>query len=174
VIAPVLLVIQLIIMALLWWRFEPLIWTLVNFINQSIGSDGPGTLGALNPIHAAEHRSFRQQFSLHLLIFAAAWLQVLKLRAQRADYDARIVVAGGLALTLLALMFLVAPFRIMLHNEAERVSLGSQRCYLVVQRDPDALLFCPTQPPPWSRVVRADDPQLKRERIRENMFKEVE
>jgi hypothetical protein len=64
----------------------------------------------------------------------------------------------------------------MLHNEAERVSLGSQRCYLVAQRDPEALLFCPTQPPPWSRVVRVDDPQLKRDgdRVRENMFKEVE
>jgi serine/threonine protein kinase len=176
VIAPVLLVIQLVMMALLWRRFEPLIWTLVNFINQSIGADGPATLGALNPIHEGQHRSFRQQFSLHLLIFTAAWLQVLKLRAQRADYEARIVVAGGLALTLLAMMFLVAPFRIMLHNEAERVSLGSQRCYLVAQRDSEALLFCPTQPPPWSRVVRVDDPQLKRDRdrVRENMFKEVE
>ena len=89
----------------------------MSFINQSIGANGPETLGALNPINAALHRSFRQQFSLHLLIFTAAWLQVLRLRAQRADYEARIVVAGGLALTLLALLFLVAPFRIMRHNE---------------------------------------------------------
>ena len=174
VIAPVLLVVQLIMMALLWRWFEPLIWTLVSFINQSFGANGPETLGALNPNNLALHRSFRQQFSLHLLIFTAAWLQVLRLRAQRADYEARIVVAGGLALTLLALLFLVAPFRIMLHNEAERVALGSERCYLVGQRGNDGLVFCPAQPPPWSRIVRLDDPQLKRDGTRENMFKEVE
>ena len=126
------------------------------------------------PNNLALHRSFRQQFSLHLLIFTAAWLQVLRLRAQRADYEARIVVAAGLALTLLALLFLVAPFRIMRHNEAERVAIGSQRCYLVGQRGNDGLVFCPVQPPPWSRIVRLDDPQLKRDGTRENMFKEVE
>ena len=118
---------------------EPLIWTLVSFINQSIGSNGPDTLGALNPNNLALHRSFRQQFSLHLLIFTAAWLQVLRLRAQRSDFEARIVVAAGLALTLLALLFLVAPFRIMRHNEAERVALGSERRYLVGQRGNDGL-----------------------------------
>lgn len=176
VIAPVILVVQMVTLTLLWWRFEPLFWTLVSFINQRIVSDGPATLGALNPRHALEHRSFRIQFSFHLLIFTAAWLQVLKLRAQRADYEARIVVAGGLALTLLGLMLLAAPYRIMLHNEEERVMLGSQPCYLVGQRDGDGLLFCPTQPPPWSRVVRLTDPQLKRDggSPRESIFKEVE
>jgi hypothetical protein len=108
------------------------------------------------------------------LIFVAAWLQVLKVRAQRADYEARIVVSGGLALTLLGLMLLVAPYRIMLHNEAERVSLGSEHCYLVGQRGADALLFCPNQRPPRSRVVRLDDAQLRRDGTRENVFKEVE
>ena len=171
VIAPVILIVQLMMLRLLWWRFEPLIETLLSFIN---GTTLVATLGAFNPVHGAEHRSFRQLFSLHLLIFVAVWLQVLKLRARRADYEARIVVAGGIALTLLGLMLLAAPFRIMLHNDAERVALGSQRCYLVGQRRDDALLFCPNQRPPWSRIVRLDDPQLKRDGIRENMFKEVE
>ncbi len=175
VIAPVILVVQMVTLTLLWWRFEPLFWTLVSFINQRIVSDGPATLAALNPSHALEHRSFRMQFSFHLLIFTAAWLQVLKLRAQRADYEARIVVAGGLALTLLGLLLLAAPYRILLHNEEERVTLGSQPCYLVGQRDGDGLLFCPTQPPPWSRVVRLTNPQLKRDGgPRESIFKEVE
>ena len=171
VIAPVVLVVQLVTLLLLWWRFESLIWTLVAFINQSTVTP---TLAALNPANAEEHRSFRQFFSFYLLIFVAAWFQVLKLRARRADYDARIVVAGGLAMTLFSLMLFAAPFRIMLHNEAERVGFGPHRCYLVGQHEQDALLFCPDQPPPWSRVVRLDDPQLTRYGTRENMFKEVE
>lgn len=170
VIAPVVLVVQLVTLLLLWRRFESLIWTLVAFINESTVTP---TLAALNPANAEEHRSFRQFFSFYLLIFVAAWFQVLKLRARRADYDARIVVAGGLAMTLFSLMLFAAPFRIMLHNEAERVAFGSHRCYLVGQHEQDALLFCPDQPPPWSRVVRLDDPQLTRYGTRENMFTEV-
>ena len=136
--------------------------------------NGPETLGALKPVNFALHRSFRQQFSLHLLIFTAAWLQVLRLRAQRADFEARIVVAGGLALTLLALLFLVAPFRIMLHNEAERV----------VARVPNGATWsgsgvttpwCFARPAAAVESHRAsDDPQLKRDGIRENIFTEVE
>jgi serine/threonine protein kinase len=170
-VSPVVLVAQLISLTLLWLRFEPLISTLVNFMNRSTIAP---SLAALSPVNAAGHRSFRLLLSLHLLIFVTAWLQVLKLRARRADSEARIVVAGGLALTLLGLMLLVAPYRIMLLNEAVRVSLGSEHCYLVGQRGADALLFCPNQPPPRSRVVRLDNPQLTRDGTRENMFKEVE
>lgn len=171
IIAPVLLVAELAMLTLLWYRFEPLLGSIGDFIQRSPDA----ALNALNPAHAAEHRSFRQYFSLHLLIFTAAWLQVLRIRARRADRDARIVVAGGFALTVLSLMLLVAPYRIMLHNEAERIVVGgSQSCYLVGQRGADGLLFCPTQPPPWSRIVRLDDPQLTRDGTRESIFKEAE
>ena len=171
VVAPAVMVVQLIALTSLWWRFNPLIYSLSDFINRRAGTAG---LGALNPVHALEHRSFRLSFSLLLLLSVAAWWQVLTLRARRADYEARIVVAGGLALTLLSLVILTTPFRIMLHNDAERVSLGALRCYLVGQRDDEGLLFCPAQPPPWSRIVRLDDPQLTRGRTRENIFTEVE
>ena len=85
------------------------------------------------------------------------------------------VIAGGLALTLLSLMLHAAPYRIFLHNEAERIIVGgSQSCYLVGQRGVDGLLFCPTQRTPWTRVVRLDDPQLRRDGTRESIFKEAE
>jgi Protein kinase domain len=169
-IAPALLIVQLAVLTLLWYRFEPLLSSVSDFIRRSPDA----SLGALNPAHAAEHRSFRQLFSLDLLIFASAWLQVMRVRAHRSDRDARIVVAGGLALTLLSLVLLVAPYRIMLHNEAERILVGgAQRCYLVGQRGADGLLFCPAQAPPWTRVVRLDDPSLSRDGTRESIFKEV-
>lgn len=170
VIAPALLVVQLAVLTLLWYRFDPLLASVGDFILRSPDA----SLGALSPAHAAEHRSFRQLFSLHLLIFACAWLQVLRVRANRTDRDAHIVVAGGVALTLLGLLLLVAPYRIMLHNEAERVVVGGVRtCYLVGQRGADGLLFCPAQAPPWTRVVRLDDRALARDGTRESIFQEV-
>jgi hypothetical protein len=169
-IAPALLIVQLVVLTLLWDRFEPLLWSVGDFIRRSPDA----SLGALNPANAGEHRSFRQLFSLHLLIFACAWAQVLRLRASRTDYDGRIVVAGGLALTLLSLMLLVAPYRILLHNEAERIVVGgAETCYLVGRRGGDGLLFCPTQASPWTRVVRLDDRNLARDGTRESIFKEV-
>ena len=170
VIAPALLVAEVAVLTVLWLRFQPLISSVGGFITRSADA----SLVALNPVHAADHSSFRQLFSLHLLVFAVAWAQVLRVRARRADREARVVVAAGLALTVMSLMLLVAPYRILVHNEAERVSVGSRACYLVGQRGADALLFCPTQPPPWSRIMRLDDPDVKRDGTRENIFKEVE
>jgi hypothetical protein len=169
VIAPALLVAEIAVLIVLCLRFQPLISSMGAFITRSADA----SLVALNPVHAADHRSFRQLFSLHLLVFAVAWTQVLRVRARRADREARIVVAAGLALTLMSLMLLVAPYRILLHNEAERVIVGSQACYLVGQRGADALLFCPTQRPSRSRIMRLDDANMRRDGTRENIFKEV-
>lgn len=170
-VAAALLVAEVVTLGLLWNRFEPLLWSISGFIRQSTDT----SLGALNPVHAGDHRSFRQLFSLHLLVFAAAWLQVMKLRSRRGERDGRIVVAGGLALTLLSLELLVMPYRILIHNEAERIFIsGSQgACYLVGQRDGSGLLFCPMRPP-RTRVVRLDDPRLTRGGTSENIFMEVE
>ena len=68
------------------------------------------------------------------------------------------------------LILLVVPYRIVLHNEHERVSHRSDTCYLLEQRGSEALLFCPLQKPTRNRVVRLDDPDLERVGPEENMF----
>jgi hypothetical protein len=168
--APLVLVVELLTLSLLWSRFAPLIDTVAAV---AVGSSS-SQLSELNPVHAENHRRYRQLFSIHLFVFAVAWLQILRMRARRAMQEARLVVAGGLALTVLSFFLLVAPYRIMLHNEAERVVVGGQPCYLVGQHGDQALLFCPTRPPPWSRLISLQDPQLKRDGRRESIFKEVE
>ena len=167
---PLVLIAELVALVLLWSRFSTLINSVADFAVGSASSQ----LSALSPVHANDHRRYRQLFSLHLFVFAAAWFQMLRVRSRSATRDARIIVAGGLALTLLSFILLVAPYRIMLHNEAEKVVLGAQTCYLVGQHGDQGLLFCPMQPPPWSRVVSLRDPQLKRGGSQENIFKEVE
>ena len=54
------------------------------------------------------------------------------------------------------------------------VSYDSKPCYLVGQRGDDGLLFCPLQPPPWKRIVKLNDPQLKREGVPESIFTPLE
>lgn len=168
-IAPALLVIELVSFWLLWTRFESLLDAVFSFVRGRSSEH----FGALNPANADQQVAYRVLLSLHLIVFSAAWLAILNSRARRAASEVRVVVAGGIALTVLSFLLLIAPYRILLHGESERVMFGAQRCYLVGQHGVDALLFCPTQPPPWSRVVRTTDPNLKRDGTRESIFKEV-
>ena len=73
-------------------------------------------------------------------------------------------------MTVLTLILLVVPYRILVHNEHERVSYGSSPCYLLGERGAEGLLFCPFQDPPRNRVVRLDEPALQRGGPVENVF----
>jgi predicted Ser/Thr protein kinase len=169
VIAPVLLIAEIAAIYWLWTRVGAVIESVGDLIQRSADAD----LSALSPVNLAQQRTHRQMFALHVVVFAAAWSWLLIIRARRFSQDARVVIAGGLALTLWSFLLMVAPYRLTVYSEAERVLMNGQRCYLVGQRDADALLFCPTQPAPWNRIVRLDDPQLRRDGTRESMFKEV-
>ena len=169
VIAPILLIIEVGAMYWLWTRFGAVIESVGDLLQRSADAD----LSALSPANLVQQRRHRQMFALHVVVFAAAWAWLLIIRARRFSQEARLVIAGGLALTLWSFLLMVAPYRLTVYSEAERVLLNEQRCYLVGQRDADALLFCPTQPAPWNRIVRLDDPQLRRDGTRESMFKEV-
>jgi hypothetical protein len=105
------------------------------------------------------------------MVFGLAWFRLFRRRTVTSSPDATVLVASGIVATVLTfLLCQVVPFRILYHNDAERVSYGSQRCYLVGQRGSEARLFCPLQAPPWNRIVQIDDPALKREGISENIF----
>jgi serine/threonine protein kinase len=164
-----LVVAELLVISLLFWRFDPLLSGLSNFLDGS----NPSDLTALSPSNGSEHRLYRLVFSVHVLVFAVAWFQLLKLRARRPTREAALVVAGGLALTVVSFLLLVAPYRTLVHSEGEVVSFEGRRCYLVGQRLPDTLLFCPTLPATWSRIVQADNPALTRTGVRDSIFKEA-
>ena len=167
--APMLLIIELVAIGWLVTRFSPVIDSVWALLQRSEDAN----LGALNPENLLQQRRYRQLFSLHVGIFVALWLRLLIVRARQFSQEARLVIAGGLALTLLSFLLMVAPYRLLVYSEAERVLLRGQPCYLIAQRAADALLFCPTQPAPWNRVVRLNDPGLTRDGTRESMFKEV-
>ena len=167
--APVLLIAEVISLVILLSIYGNVFASVADF---AIGS-GPSDLSALGPEQAVVHRRYRQWFALHLLVFAAAWFQIAAVRRRQMVSDGGLVVAGGIALTLLSFFLLVAPYRTLLHNEAERIVFDGKRCYLVGQHAGDVLVFCPAQPPPRVRVARLNDPQLIRQGIRESIFTEV-
>ena len=104
---------------------------------------------------------------------SAAWLGLLWRRTQSKDRGGWLSFGGGLAATFVTVILLVLPYRILSHNEHERVVHRSDTCYLVSQAGNEALLFCPLQPPPRNRVVRLDDPELERGGPEESVFTRV-
>jgi protein kinase-like protein len=165
--APLLLTVQIGVLVLYAWRFRAIIAGLdALYVQQP-----PGSLAALSPANRVEHNDLGQWLSVQLLVFGAAWYQLLKRRWMRKDREAGSVVFGGLAVLFLSFLFFqVIPFRVLYHTEAERVLYSGRTCYLVGQRADEALLFCPLQTPPWKQVVELSDPELTRQGTFESVF----
>jgi hypothetical protein len=163
--AAALLFANLAAVGLVVWRYSELLQGLQNFIQRS-----PEHLGALSPSNSNEQNLYRRDLSLIVFVFGFAWYRLIDLRYQRHDRSGALFVAGGLAVCVLSICLLAAPWRLLRHNTSERVSYLSQACYLVGQRGNEGMLFCPRDPPPWNRIVNMDDPALRREHVFGNIF----
>jgi len=166
-IAPALLLIQLLIFAVSFWHFSDMFNGLDSFINRRPPTD----LSPLRPENRTAHNFFTEVMSLQVIVFGYIWYRVLRYRKRRGDHEGLGVAFAGFAVA--AFIFLagqVFPFRILYHNKHERVAYASQRCYLVGQSGSEALIFCPHRELPWNQVVRLDDPALKREGVVESIF----
>ena len=147
------------------WRYAELLQGLQNFIQRS-----PEHLGALSPSNSEEQNLYRRDLSLVVFVFGLAWYRLISARHARRDHDGSLLVAGGVAVSILSICLLAAPWRVLRHNTSERVSYLSQACYLVGERGNEGVLFCPRNPPPWNRIVKLDDPALRREHVFGNIF----
>jgi serine/threonine protein kinase len=163
--AAVLFIVQCMCLVFTYWWFGELLRGIDSLIVQS-----EGDLTPLNPINKPEHQLFRQVISLQLFAFAAAWATLIKTRVQRHEHGGAISLAGGVAVTVLTLILLVYPYRILVHNNHEQVFYHAQTCYLLGERSDEALLFCPSEAPPRNWIVKLTDPALKRGGPTENMF----
>jgi hypothetical protein len=167
VLAPAVLVLQLLVLALAFWRFADLYDGLDSFINKRPPTD----LSSLRPENRAEHNFFGEVMSVQVVVFGYIWYRTLLLRRRRGEREGMAAIAAGLAVAAFVLLFgQIFPFRILYHNKHERVTYDSRPCYLTGQSGDNALLFCPQQPPPWNQVVKLDDPALKREGAVESIF----
>jgi serine/threonine protein kinase len=164
--AQILLVAHCAVIGANYWWFSDLMGGLDSLIVQT----HPGNLAALAPANRGEHQLYRQVLSLELAAFGAAWYAIAKMRRERRERSMDVGIAGGGALIIMTLFLLVFPYRVLYHNKHERVTLGSETCYLISEREPEALLFCPTQAPRRHQVVRLEDARLERAGAEEDVF----
>jgi hypothetical protein len=78
--------------------------------------------------------------------------------------------AAGAAVMVFTFFLMTAPYRLFFQSKGERVLYQSQVCYAVGKNGNNAILFCPTQEAPWSRLVNLNDPTVKHTGSRESIF----
>jgi hypothetical protein len=159
---PVLLLVHIGILLVLAVTFRSLLESFMNFMMASRGS-----IDALRPSNQADHELFGYMVTTELLVFCVAWYALLRVRSSRHEREGAVYVAAGLAAAGLSMFLFSARFRILSHNERERVVYGVETCYLIEERGPQALLFCPLAYP---RNVVANISSFQRTGLIESIF----
>jgi hypothetical protein len=62
------------------------------------------------------------------------------------------------------------PYRIIWQSRVERVAFAGDRCYVLGTSGDESLVYCPDKAPPRNRVVKDDDPAIRRTGINESIF----
>jgi hypothetical protein len=156
-------------LAVFFWRYSALVGAFTSFFNSS-------PLQQLLPMtdSAPARTQYHIELGLITLVFGFALSQVLKLRRRERARDGLVAVAMLAVVVATMVLLNEIPYRAFHHRDFERVDLAGARCYLTGQSGDELLVLCPGSPPPRNRVVRRDDPRLRRLGIIENVFKGID
>jgi hypothetical protein len=162
----VLLAVSVGILAGGWWYF----WWLMTAFMGTVSTSPAALLSALAPDRASDHDLFRTTFSSIVFVLCTGWYGLVKFAGREGQRVNRNMLAGGVAVIVLALGTVDLPYRLLRHNDFEVAAWNGQRCYILGERTKDLLLFCPELPAPRNRVVERNMQSVQRSGVFENIF----
>jgi serine/threonine protein kinase len=123
--------------------------------------------------NAAEHDANRQILTLGVFGMFFGWAIVHRIASRRGERVRPFLLGAGLATTVIAIVMLDIPYRVLYQNEAEKATFAGEPCYIIGRRQEPSQellkLFCPGRTP-RSVVVQGSDPDLKRLYTSESIF----
>ncbi len=160
--------IAIVVLVGVWWDHRPL-------INAWMVSFNSAPLEMFDPIRESRFERFTYHIHLTVAIFGLGYgfYKVLELQRQRGTSDGALalITLGGVIAVLVVMN--EAPYKALNDRDFERVEYAGERCYITGESGGEFLVLCPNVDPPRNRVVRGDDPQLKRPGAIENLFRGV-
>ena len=162
--AGALLIAQIVSVVVVYVGFNGLI-TAVTTALRNGPMDVYSRLGSTND---EEWLLYRGVTSILALASAAAWAAIL--RRRRMGEAGVGAVIGGVALTLVFVAMFAVPWRIVHEAVFQRAQYGTARCFVIAERAPQVLLFCPDLPGSRRVVVTEPDPKFTRLAQYENIF----
>jgi hypothetical protein len=113
---------------------------------------------------------YRQVFSGIAICSVIAWWHVARTVARTRRSLSLWILAGGLVIAFLSLVFLDFPYRLIYHADFDRARWNGADCYIIGERRDDLLLFCPELQPPRNRIVKNTAGNVERVGVRESIF----
>jgi len=132
------------------------------------------TLEAPSSEFTPYHQAYRASFIWVTIACVFLWYPVLRRALRTGKPFNRGAVAGGLAVTLLSLLLLDFPYRLLVHSEFEAALWRGASCYIIGERGEEFLLFCPQLQPPRNRAVLKSSADLVRAGGKQNIFSRLQ
>ncbi len=135
---------------------------------------GGGPMDVYSRLGSANHEEwllYRGVTSVLALASAAAWVALL--RRRRIGEAGTGAVVGGVALTLVFVAMFAVPWRIVREAVFQRAQYGTAQCFVLAEREPQVLLFCPDLQGSRRMIVKEPDPKFTRLAQYENIFDEL-
>jgi serine/threonine protein kinase len=149
-----------------------IVWTFRNLLNAAanVVDDTPlRSLLFMSEDYFGTRVVYRRCLELLILILVAAMWQIYR-RKQAGAAVHGAALTGPAAVTLLALLLLVGPWRLMFQSSFEQASLAGLQCSMIGETATEFLLHCPGSTPPRNHVVSRTDARLRRLHREMNLF----
>jgi hypothetical protein len=123
----------------------------------------------LSPDNIDAHIRYGQWLDAIMLVLGYGSYRVLR-RSRQAGRSISKPLFGVLAVFLVTVFLWAFPYRILWHNQFEKVSFEGERAYIIGRNGDQLLLHRPDAAPPRNRIVSVNEPELVRLKIQESIF----
>jgi hypothetical protein len=164
---PLLLILSGALLVGAWIAYQPLLADLL--LAGDLPSAPADKLHLLSPVNRLYQNDYRKTFTGVVLAVGAAWYLVWRSQPTSGDRFQRVWLAGLGAVFVLAIFSLNLPFRLLYHAQFDAVRWHGAGCYLLGERNREALIFCPTLTP-RNRIVADAPGEIERLQRKENIF----
>ena len=158
----------------IFWRFSEFIRAAATLMSRDPSQTFAQLIAPLRPHHLEDAGFYRGVLQLLMLFFAVSILRLVRIRARQPIRQGGGALAMVVMLLILTIVVAALPYRLVWKNAYERIHVGEVRCYAIGEADGELLAFCPDVRPPRNRVLREDDPTLKRSGVSESIFTPLE
>lgn len=152
------------------WRF----WFLILAFSGSLNDASPEQLVALSPQNISEHEFYGETFSALTVLLILAFCKAHRARVQSAVFAGVGWHRLALCTVVLAIVLAQAPYKVLYHSMFEVAQLDNARCYVLGGNRSELLLYCPRSSLPRERVVRQDDPRVRKLGLVVNIYADIQ
>jgi hypothetical protein len=166
VFAPAMGAVTVVALAALIWGFSDVILACLSNISTS----SVERLVPLQEDHTARAFLFRLALNAVAVAVVAALVRIVRLRRRQRAPRSVWTLAPLTAILAVTVTLSELPYRIIWQSQFERIAFNGERCYVIGEIDSESLIYCPDKAPPRNRVVKDDEPGIRRSGSIERIF----